>query len=123
MATWMLRGEAPPSPDQVSQARPAPPSAEPPLSPSPAAAPAEPAWQGSELVTIRRVWLRVLVDGDRVLEREVPADTRVPLQAQKTIVIRTGDAGAVRLSLAGEDRGFLGREGEVVTRTFTVPPR
>jgi cytoskeleton protein RodZ len=64
----------------------------------------------------------VLVDGERVLEREVPADTRVPLAAQKTILIRTGDAGAVRLSILGEDQGFLGREGEVLTRSFTVPP-
>jgi hypothetical protein len=123
MATWMLRSEAPPSPGQESQARPASPPAEQAPSPPPAAAAAEPASQGSELVTIRRVWIRVLVDGERVLEREVPADTRVPLRAQKTIVIRTGDAGAVRLSLVGEDQGFLGREGEVVTRTFTVPPR
>jgi hypothetical protein len=36
-------------------------------------------------------------------------------------VIRTGDAGAVRLSIGGKDHGFLGREGEVVTRTFAVP--
>jgi hypothetical protein len=44
----------------------------------------------------------------------------VPLKAAKTIVIRTGDAGAVRLSIAGQDQGILGRDGEVVTRTFTV---
>ena len=123
MATWILRSEAPPSPDHEPQAWPASPPAEQAPPPPPAAAAAEPASQGSELVTIRRVWIRVLVDGERVLEREVPADTRVPLRAQKTIVIRTGDAGAVRLSLAGEDQGFLGREGEVVTRTLTVPPR
>jgi uncharacterized protein DUF4115 len=63
------------------------------------------------------------VDGEKVLEREVPAGTRVPLNAEKTIVIRTGDAGAVRLALRGEDRGLLGAEGEVVTRSFAVPPR
>jgi hypothetical protein len=66
--------------------------------------------------------MRVLVDGERVLEREVAAGTRVPLKAEKTIVIRTGDAGAVRLAIRGEDRGFVGAEGEVVTRSFAVPP-
>ena len=67
--------------------------------------------------------MRVTVDGARVLEREVPAGTIVPLNAEKTIVIRTGDAGAVKLSIRGEERGFLGAEGEVVTRSFAVPPR
>jgi hypothetical protein len=62
----------------------------------------------------------VIADGERVVERELPADARVPLKAAKTIVIRTGDAGAVRLSIGGQDQGILGRDGEVVTRTFTV---
>jgi hypothetical protein len=83
---------------------------------APAAAPT-----GTELTTIRTVWVRVIVDGERVLERELPADSRIPLTPTKTIVIRTGDAGAVRLTVAGQDQGFLGREGQVVTRTFTVP--
>jgi hypothetical protein len=86
--------------------------------PPPAQPPAE-----SEIVTERQVWMRVIVDGNRVLEREVPPGTRIPLKAEKTIVIRTGDAGAVRLSLRGAPGELLGREGEVVTRTITVPPR
>ena len=67
--------------------------------------------------------MRVTVDGARVLEREVPANTTVPLNAEQTIVIRTGDAGAVKLSIRGKEHGFLGAEGEVVTRFFSVPPR
>jgi hypothetical protein len=93
---------------------------------APAPAPAAPAVappSESAITTVRRVWMRVIVDGERVLEREVPAGTRVPLNAEKTIVIRTGDAGAVRLAIRGEERGFLGVEGEVVTRSFAVPPR
>jgi hypothetical protein len=115
---WMRNdsSEPPPSRDPPQTAQPATPAPE----PRPAAG--APASRESEIVTIRRVWMRVLVDGERVLEREVPADTRVPLAAQKTILIRTGDAGAVRLSIRGEDQGFLGREGEVLTRSFTVPP-
>ena len=104
-------------------AAPAPaPTSEPPTAAASAPAAAEPASE-SAITTVRRVWMRVTVDGERVLEREVPAGTRVPLKAEKTIVIRTGDAGAVRLSLRGVDRGALGVEGEVVTRSFTVPPR
>jgi len=92
---------------------------------APAPAPAAAASPSSEsaITTVRPVWMRVIVDGERVLEREVPAGTRVPLNAEKTIVIRTGDAGAVRLAIRGEERGFLGVEGEVVTRSFAVPPR
>ena len=66
------------------------------------------------------MWVRVIVDGERVLEREVPAGSRIPLEPKETIVIRTGDAGAVQLTIAGQDQGTLGREGQVVTRTFSV---
>ena len=103
------------------------PAAAPAPAPPPAAAvaPVAAAAASSEsaITTVRRVWMRVIVDGERVLEREVPAGTRVPLNAEKTIVIRTGDAGAVRLAIRGEERGVLGAEGEVVTRSFAVPPR
>ncbi len=92
-----------------------------PQTPSVPAAPVAAPSLESAIITTRRVWMRVTVDGAKVLEREVPAGTRVPLQARETIVIRTGDAGAVRLTLRGQDRGLLGTEGEVVTRSFTVP--
>jgi hypothetical protein len=124
--TWMLRsGESDPS--GGSSPAPVTRSASPASDPmsdvvgGPAQAAAVPSADAAELTTIRRVWMRVLVDGERVLEREVPAETRVPLTAGRTVVVRTGDGGAVRFSLGGEDQGFLGREGEVVTRTFTVP--
>ena len=88
----------------------------------PPAAPAAASSGDSEIVAERQVWMRVTVDGARVVEREVPAGTRIPLKAEKTIVIRTGNAGAVRLSIRGQAGALLGREGEVVTRSFTVPP-
>lgn len=77
----------------------------------------------TELVTTRTVWLRVLTDGQRVVNRELAPGTRVPLTAEKVIEIRTGDAGAVRLTIRGQDQGTLGRDGEVVTRSFTMSPR
>jgi len=74
----------------------------------------------TELTTTRNVWVRVIVDGERLFERELPAGSKIPLEPKQTIVIRTGDAGAVQLTIAGKDQGTLGREGQVVTRTFTV---
>lgn len=74
----------------------------------------------AELIALRRVWVRAIVDGERAFERELQADARVPLRAVRTIVIRAGDAGAVRLSIDGRDQGVLGRDGMVATRTFTV---
>jgi cytoskeleton protein RodZ len=75
----------------------------------------------AEVVTSRRVWMRVTVDGRRVVEREVPEGTRIPLNGSQ-IVIRAGDAGAVRVSIAGKDQGTFGPAGLAATRTFTVKP-
>lgn len=83
--------------------------------------PVAPAASGTEIHALRRVWVRVIVDGTRAVERELRADERVALPSGRTIVIRTGDAGAIRLTMNGQDRGTLGSEGEVVTRTFTAP--
>ena len=73
-------------------------------------------------MTLRPVWVRVLVDGERAVERELRGNERIPLRAQRTIAIRAGDAGALRVMIAGQDQGTLGRDGEVVSRTFTVQP-
>jgi len=74
----------------------------------------------AELVAVRRVWVRATVDGQRVIERELAPGTRIPLRG-RTIVIRAGDAGAVRMAIDGQDRGPMGPEGIVMTRTYTTP--
>jgi hypothetical protein len=95
--------------------------------PAPAVpAPAPPAAATSEIppaevTTIRRVWMRVTVDGERVVEREVAEGTKIPLNGSQ-IVIRAGDAGAVRVSIAGKDQGVFGPAGQAATRTLTVKP-
>lgn len=118
--TWMVRTRAP-------EAKPAAPSLDTRAASPPASAPPAPARQPaasvSELTTSRRVWVRVIADGQRVVEGELPANARVPLTANKTVVIRAGNAGVVRLILRGRDHGVLGPEGAVVTRSFTVPSR
>ena len=85
--------------------------------PSPAAAPA--AGVNAELTALRRVWVRIITDGNRV-ERELPAGTVVPLRAKGTLTLRIGDAGAVKVIVNDRDQGPLGRDGEVVMRTFTA---
>jgi hypothetical protein len=76
----------------------------------------------SEITALRRVWVRIVADGVREVERELRPGERVPLRAGRTFVIRTGDAGAIGVTIDGQDRGTLGAEGEVVTRTLKTPP-
>jgi len=128
MRPWRaVRSETTASPSTGAAATTA--SAPPTIAPDPAAAPASPpaapaadahALQG-ELKIQRRVWVRVLLDGQRAVERELAAGTRIPLQADRAIVIRAGDAGALRLTINGVDRGPLGKDAEIITRTFTAP--
>jgi hypothetical protein len=121
VVTWTLRkaARAPFVPDPIVSepprelATPAPPPEVAKPSPVPSSQ--------SEIVTSRAAWVRVVADGERVFERELAPGARVPFRALKSIVIRTGDAGAVRLSIRGSDQGPLGPDGAVVTRTFTVP--
>ena len=97
----------------------APPSAAP--SAAPAAATPEPRPFQVELTTVRRVWLRIVVDGQRTVEREIPAGERIPINPQQSVTIRAGDAGAVRVAVNGKDSGPFGTDGFPATRTFTRP--
>jgi len=76
-----------------------------------------------DLTTLRRVWLRVAVDGRIALEREVAGGEQLPFGADHSIVVRAGDAGAVTVRVAGVDQGPIGRDGQVLTRTFPEPVR
>lgn len=124
-AYWNARYGTSNEPDPSAPTTEAPPPAATPE--TPAAVPAPPADApaaaptGSEITTLRPVWVRVIADGERVVERELPAGAKIPFTAEKTVMIRTGDAGAVRVVIRGEDQGTLGRDGAVVTRTFTIP--
>ena len=75
----------------------------------------------AEIITDRVVWVRVLVDGEKALERELPPNTRMTFTARRTIVIRAGDAGGLRVVVGGRDQGPLGADGMIATRTFTSP--
>ncbi len=64
--------------------------------------------------------MRVTVDGDRRVEREVPAGQRLAFGADRAIVLRVGDGGGVRLKVGGRDEGPLGRDGQIAVRTLTA---
>jgi hypothetical protein len=76
-----------------------------------------------DLKTLRRVWLRVSVDGRIAIEREVAAGEQLPFGADRTILVRAGDAGAVTVRVGDVDQGPMGKDGVVVSRTFAAPAR
>ena len=95
------------------------PAPQPASPPAPVAAPPPRA----EIVTSRQVWIRVIVDGERVIEREVPPNTRIPLNPAVQFVVRAGDAGAVKVAIEGKDQGPFGVDGRAATKAFTIPPK
>ena len=103
-------------------------AAEPPAAaPQPAAKPAPPPVdlppQRAEISTARQVWIRVIVDGQKVMERELPPNTHIPLNPVSQFVVRAGDAGAVRVAIEGKDQGPVGADGQPATKAFSVPPK
>ena len=123
MRGWRSSPVAPDNPVAVQTASAGSLPAAAPASPAPAPAAQErPVDNRSELVAVREVWVRAIVDGNKIVERELEAGARVPLRG-KSIVIRAGNAAAVRVVIDGQDRGTLGAEGVVVTRSFTASAR
>jgi hypothetical protein len=121
IAFFGLRGKS----DDAGQTDPV--AAETPAAPQPAPQPAPPVATPppprAEISTLRQVWIRVTVDGKKVVERELPPNTRIPLDPASQFVVRAGDAGAVRVAIAGKDQGLVGADGRVATKAFTVPPK
>jgi hypothetical protein len=86
--------------------------------PASLAAPVPRAALTAELIAVRPVWVRVIIDGRRTMQRQLAAGERVPLRADKVINLRAGDAGALRLVVDGIDQGVLGRDGAIATRAL-----
>jgi len=97
------------------------PAPQPPSQPAPAPVATPP--PRAEIVTSRQVWIRVTVDGQKVMERELPPDTRIPLNPAAQFVVRAGDAGAVKVTIDGKDQGPFGVDGRAATKAFAVPPK
>lgn len=65
-------------------------------------------------------WMRVTVDGVTQVEGEQAEGESLRFKADETITLRIGDAGAVRVTVNGQDQGFLGRPAKVVDKTYTA---
>ena len=92
------------------------PAAEPPRDAAPAA-PAKPI--RVTLEAIRPVWMRITVDGGRAFQGELPAGETLTMDGDRAVIVRAGDAGGVRATLNGGDRGPLGRNGWPLTVSIT----
>jgi hypothetical protein len=125
LAFWMFYRAPSATPTPVAQRQAPSVPSEPPLPEvrKLAPPPVDPHVLRIDLRTLRRVWLRVSVDGRIAIEREVAADEQLPFGADRTIVVRAGDAGAITVRVGDVDQGPMGKDGEVVTRTFTPPGR
>ena len=99
------------------------PDAPPPIQAGPPVQPVDPHPLRIDLTILRPVWLRVIVDGRIAMEREAAAGEQLPFAADRSVVVRAGDGGAVALRAGGVDQGTVGRDGQVLTRTFSAPAR
>jgi hypothetical protein len=115
--------EASPPADTPASATPRPASSAPTPSAAPTAAAPGPAAPlravRVTLATIRPVWLLVIVDGKRAHRGTVETGGRLTFDGDRAIVVRSGDAGAVSVSLNDADRGPLGRRGWPLTVSIT----
>ena len=132
---WWFRSDA--APDAARSTTPAaatessaaaPPAASPAASstpattpPTPAASAAAPSSNLSLRVEARRsAWLRSTVDGESDEGRTLAEGETFRINAQRSVSLRVGDAGAVYVSVNNGDALPLGRAGQVVTRQFVV---
>ncbi len=113
-------GTATAPPASAPQPAATPKTAAPATIPPPAAATPPVAQPAATLNATRRVWVRVMADGHRLFERELAPGDSVPLDATQAIVIRAGDAGAVRITFADGRAETLGGEGQVVTKRYEI---
>jgi cytoskeletal protein RodZ len=95
------------------------------VAPVPAAAPvtkdpahASPAPPAPDHLTLvirasRDCWVTASADGQRVVYQLLAAGAERSLTGSREIVLRAGDAGALRLIVNGRDAGLFGQSGEV----------
>ena len=65
-------------------------------------------------------WVSARVDGERKIYQMIQPGTKHTLRASREIVLRVGDAGALRWSINGREAVPIGRRGEV--RTIRLTP-
>jgi transcriptional regulator with XRE-family HTH domain len=65
-------------------------------------------------------WLSVKTDGDTAYEQVAQPGFSQTFEAREVVSVWSGNAGAVRIEVNGQDYGPLGDSGEVKTRDFTL---
>ena len=72
------------------------------------------------ITVTQRTWARITVDGTVAFEGQLIPGSVVQYQGVTSVVLRAGNAAGLSVNYNGQDLGPLGREGEVVERTFTT---
>jgi transcriptional regulator with XRE-family HTH domain len=72
------------------------------------------------LATTGPCWVSATVDGERVLERQLPAGDHRFLEVRRELLLTAGDAGALSLTLNGASARPLGKSGAVVTMSVNL---
>ncbi|MGI8909741.1 MAG: helix-turn-helix domain-containing protein [Rubrobacteraceae bacterium] len=68
----------------------------------------------------RPSWLEVRTDSEVAYVRVAEPGFSETFEARRRLKVTTGDAGAVSVSVNGQDVGVLGESGEVLTRKWTL---
>jgi cytoskeletal protein RodZ len=101
------------------------PAAAPPVQQAPAPAVVEVAEPSAPieltLEVVETVWVRAVVDGQRLFEETLSRGMVKPIHAQEQVELKVGNAGGLLLSLNGEDLPAIGPRGYV--RSLTVTPQ
>ena len=116
-----------PAPSATPVLEPTPPAAPPATAVAVAGAPAAPTPDPGAapialvLTAIRPVWVEATADGRRALFQTLTPESPATVTAQRVVVMRVGDAGALSWRINGRDAGSMGRQGQV--RDVTITPR
>ena len=65
-------------------------------------------------------WISLTVDGRQVMEGNLSASSEKSFRAHQQVVMKTGNAGALEVSLNGKPQPSLGDPNQVRTLTFTA---
>jgi cytoskeleton protein RodZ len=65
-------------------------------------------------------WILIRTDGTTAYEQVAQPGFSKTFEADQRLYIKSGNAGAVRVEINGQDAGALGGSGEIVARTYTL---
>lgn len=65
-------------------------------------------------------WVSVTADGKVIYEATAKSNEQFTWNAQKSLTIRAGNAGAVDITYNNQPQGKLGNKGQIAEKTFTV---